>query len=70
MQVDSKISDTTSGMKSMMLKVMDPFFKKKKKKGEIVPVHIGGTYDKPTFGLDLGDHGQPANAPQPQQKKP
>jgi hypothetical protein len=31
---------------------MDPFFKKKKK-GEIVPVHIAGTYEHPQFGLDL-----------------
>ena len=31
---------------------IDPFFKKKKK-GEIVPVHITGTYDHPEFGLDL-----------------
>jgi len=53
MQVDSKISNTTTGMKSMVLKVIDPFFKKKRKQGEVVPVHIGGTYDKPTFGLDL-----------------
>jgi hypothetical protein len=67
MQVDSKISDTTTGMKSMVLKLMDPFFKKRKKKGEIVPVHIGGTYDKPTFGLDLGDQNQPGNG---QPKKP
>jgi hypothetical protein len=31
---------------------MDPFFRKKKK-GEIVPVHIEGTYEHPQFGLDL-----------------
>jgi hypothetical protein len=53
MWVDKNISDTTTGMKSLFLKVMDPFFKKKKK-GEVVPVHIEGTYDRPQFGLDLG----------------
>jgi hypothetical protein len=53
MQVDSKISKTTSGIKALLLKVMDPFFKKKKK-GEIVPVHIAGTFEDPQFGLDLG----------------
>ena len=52
MRVDTRISKTSSGMKSVFLKVMDPFFKKKKK-GEIVPVHILGTYEKPLFGLDL-----------------
>jgi len=41
---------------------MDPIFKKKKK-GEVVPVHIAGTYEKPQFGLDLS---QQSN----QQKQP
>ena len=54
MQLDSKISNTTSGAKALMLKMMDPFFKKKKK-GEILPVRISGTYDRPSFGLDLND---------------
>jgi hypothetical protein len=52
MQVDSSISKTTTGVKSLLLKAIDPFFKKKKK-GEIVPVHITGTYEHPQFGLDL-----------------
>lgn len=52
MQVDTKISKTTTGMKSLLLKAIDPFFKKKKK-GEIVPIHITGTYEHPQFGLDL-----------------
>jgi len=52
MSVDTKISKTASGFKSFLLKVMDPIFKKKKK-GEIVPVHITGTYHKPQYGLDL-----------------
>ena len=54
MRVETRISKTTSGMKSFLLKVIDPIFKKKKK-GEIVPVHVLGTYDKPDFGLDLGN---------------
>jgi limonene-1,2-epoxide hydrolase len=52
MRVDSKISKTTSGIKALLLKVMDPFLKKKKK-GEVVAVHILGTYEHPEFGLDL-----------------
>jgi hypothetical protein len=52
MRVATEISKTTSGVKSFFLKIMNPFFKKKKK-GEIVPVHILGTYDKPQFGLDI-----------------
>lgn len=54
MQVASKISNTTSGAKSFLLKVMEPFFKKRHR-GEIVPVRISGTYDHPSFGLDLKD---------------
>jgi hypothetical protein len=52
MQVDTKISKTSTGVKALLLKVMDPFFKKRKK-GEVVPVHITGTYEHPRFGLDL-----------------
>ena len=61
MRVDTKISKTTTGVKSLFLKAMDPFFKKKKK-GEIVPVHIQGTYKHPQFGLDFN---RPDNQKQP-----
>lgn len=63
MQVDTKMSKTTTGMKSLLLKMMDPFFKKKPK-GEIVPVHIGGTYEHPQFGLDI-DKDAPASKAAP-----
>jgi hypothetical protein len=60
MQVDTRISKTSSGVKALLLRLMDPIFKKKKK-GEIVPVHITGTYEKPQFGLDLtGSPKEPA----------
>jgi hypothetical protein len=54
MKVQTKISNTESGAKAVLLKMMDPFFKKRKK-GEILPVRIGGDYGHPTFGLDLDD---------------
>jgi hypothetical protein len=54
MQVRTKISNTSSGVKAFILKVMDPFFKKRKK-GEILPVRISGTYENPSFGLDPMD---------------
>jgi hypothetical protein len=54
MKVDTKISKTSSGAKALLLKIMDPLFRKKKK-GEIVPVRILGTYEKPQFGLDLAN---------------
>lgn len=59
MKVDTKISKTSSGPKALLLKIMDPFFRKKKK-GEIVPVHILGTYERPQFGLDLANNDQKA----------
>ena len=69
MQVESKISNTTSGAKSFFLKMMEPFFKKKKK-GEIVPVRISGTYEHPSFGLSLNDKKtQTVPPPQPSPAK-
>ena len=59
MRVETKISKTTTGMKSLLLKLTDPFFKKKKR-GAIVPVHITGTYEHPQFGLDLTKPADPA----------
>jgi AsmA-like C-terminal region len=74
LQVDTKISNTTSGAKAFLLKMMDPFIKKRKK-GEILPVRISRTYENPSFGLDLMDkkaqqvasppHIPPARAPAP-----
>jgi AsmA-like C-terminal region len=54
MQLDSKISNTTSGVRSLLLKVMDPFFKKRKK-GELLPVRVLGTYEHPSFRLAIED---------------
>jgi hypothetical protein len=54
LKVDTKISNTTTGAKAFLLKMMEPFFKKKHH-GEVVPVRISGTYEHPTFGLDLND---------------
>jgi hypothetical protein len=54
LRVDTKISNTTTGAKAILLKMMDPFFKKKRK-GEVLPVRISGTYEHPSFGLDFDD---------------
>jgi hypothetical protein len=48
----AEVSKTTHGAKALMLKVLDPFFKKKRG-GYMAPVKITGTYDHPSFGLDL-----------------
>lgn len=48
----SELYKTTNGVKALMLKVLDPFFKKHPA-GYTAPVKIAGTYDHPSFGLDL-----------------
>jgi len=52
LRTDSAPSNTTHGIKSAMLKVLQPFFKKKKA-GYLMPVKITGTYEHPNFGMDL-----------------
>ena len=54
LKTDAEVSKTTHGIKSLMLKVLDPFFKNKRG-GYVAPVKITGTYQHPSFGLDLGD---------------
>jgi hypothetical protein len=54
LKTDSEPSNTTHGMKALILKVLDPFFKKKHA-GYVMPVKITGTYEHPAFGLDLSD---------------
>ncbi|GAC1430600.1 MAG: hypothetical protein NVS1B11_14100 [Terriglobales bacterium] len=51
LKMDSELSKTTHGLKSLLLKPLDPFFKKKG--GSLIPVKVGGTFKHPTFGLDL-----------------
>jgi hypothetical protein len=52
-QVDNKLSKGSTGIKSFLLKFVEPFLKKKNA-GEIVPIKIGGTLHHPSYGLDLG----------------
>ncbi len=51
-QLDAKLSETTTGFKSFLLKALDPLFRKKGA-GADLPIHITGTRDSPSFGLDL-----------------
>jgi hypothetical protein len=54
LKTNEEISKTTHGFKTVMLKILDPFFKKKPA-GYEAPVKITGTYEHPLFGLDLSD---------------
>jgi hypothetical protein len=51
MFMDAKISETQSGFKSLLLKVVDPIFKREGG-GSAVPFRIGGTRRTPAFRLD------------------
>ncbi len=46
------LSQATKGIKSFLLKALDPFFKKKRA-GAVVPIQIGGTYSHPSYGVTL-----------------
>ncbi|MGA7622455.1 MAG: AsmA-like C-terminal region-containing protein [Candidatus Acidiferrales bacterium] len=58
--LQAKLSQTTTGTKSILLKAVDPFFKGKNG-GTEVPIKIGGTKDHPTFGLDFHHSDQQNN---------
>jgi hypothetical protein len=50
------LSQTTTGIKSVILKFVDPFLKRKHHRGDKVPFKITGTYGHASVGLDLGRH--------------
>jgi len=56
--LDAKLSQTTTGTKSFLLKAVDPFFKGKHGGSEI-PIKITGTKDHPAYGLDLHHNDNP-----------
>jgi hypothetical protein len=51
--LDAKISETTTGFKSVILKAIDPLFKREGG-GSAIPIKIEGTRGQPKFGLDTG----------------
>jgi hypothetical protein len=57
LKMDSELSDTAHGAKAVVLKVLDPFFKRKRG-GSEVPVKISGSYHNPSFELDVASAGK------------
>ena len=53
--LDAKLSQTVTGKKSLLLKFVDPFFKRRGG-GSSIPIKIVGTRSQPEFGLDLHHH--------------
>ena len=50
--MDAKISQTTTGFKSLLLKVVDPLFRRNGK--TVVPLRISGSRSDPKFGVNIG----------------
>ena len=51
--MDAKVSDTTTGIKRLLLKIVDPIFRKDGG-GSKIPIQISGKRSDPSFGLDKG----------------
>ncbi len=56
-RLDAKVSQMTTGWKSILLKPVDPFFSKNGA-GTEVPIRITGTQSEPHIGLDFGHKGE------------
>jgi hypothetical protein len=59
LKLQAKLSQMTTGWKSILLKPVDPLFHKDGAGAEI-PFKISGTRDAPHFGLDFGHKDQPS----------
>ena len=54
-RMDAKVSEMTTGVKSFFLKVdRSSVQKKDSRAGAVIPIHIHGTRDQPSVGLDVG----------------
>ena len=51
--MDSKVSDTTTGIKHLLLKLADPLFRRNGG-GSAIPIKVTGPRSDPSFGLDKG----------------
>lgn len=60
--LDAKLSQTMSGFKSILLKPVDPFFRKGGK--TVLPIQIGGVRSKPEFKLELHRPKRKSQAPE------
>lgn len=53
LKLSSKLSQTTTGIKSALLRVVNPLFKDGARGGSTLPIKITGPRSYPSFGLDL-----------------
>jgi hypothetical protein len=59
-RLEAKVSQMTTGWKSVLLKPVDPFLSKNGA-GTEIPIRISGTESEPHFGLDFGRKGEHKN---------
>jgi hypothetical protein len=52
LRLEARLSQTVTGFKSFLLKVIDPFFRKRGA-GAVLPIKVEGTVSEPTFGVDM-----------------
>jgi len=52
LKLDATVSQTTTGFKSVLLRAVDPFFKKRGA-GTVLPIKISGSVGQPEFKLNL-----------------
>ena len=50
--LDASLSETVTGFKSVLVRLAQPFFRRKGG-GTKLPIRVSGTPEKPTFGLDV-----------------
>lgn len=50
--MDAQLPKATSGVKSFLLKAVNPFLKKNRRGGAEFPVSISGTYESPSYAAD------------------
>jgi hypothetical protein len=52
LRLDAPVSKTVTGFKSILLKPIDPLFRRNGA-GTLLPITISGTVDQPNFGVDM-----------------
>lgn len=52
LQMQARLSQMTTGIKSVLLRLIDPLFERNGA-GTVVPIEIGGTRTSPSFGINL-----------------
>ena len=53
LRLDAPVSRTVTGFKSILLRPIDPLFRRNGA-GTHLPIRISGTVDQPNFGVDMG----------------